>query len=64
MLVDMIRIRGTEETPKLVEKKVPSRQELGQILNAAALREKVPIILVARGEGRSRSWVTMTEAMG
>ena len=52
VLVGRIRIRGTEETPTLVEEKVPSQLELGRILNAAGLREKVAIMLVASGGGR------------
>lgn len=40
VLVGRIRIRGTEETPTLVEEKVPSQQELSRILNIAGLREK------------------------
>jgi hypothetical protein len=52
VLVGRIRIRGTEETPTLVEEKVPSQQELGRILNIAGLREKVAIMLIASGGGR------------
>ncbi len=52
VLVGRMRIRGTEETPTLVEESVPSQQELSQILNAAGLREKVAIMLVASGGGR------------
>lgn len=52
VLVGRMRIRGTEETPTLIEEKAPSQQELGQILKAAGLREKVAIMLVASGGGR------------
>jgi hypothetical protein len=52
VLVGRIRIRATRETLTLVEEKVPSQQELGRILNAAGLREKVAIMLVAAGGGR------------
>lgn len=52
VLVGRIRIRGTEETPTLVEEKVPSQQELGRILNIAGLREKVATMLIASGGGR------------
>jgi len=52
ILVGRIRIRGTEETPTLIEERVPSQQELGRILNLAGLREKVAIMLIASGGGR------------
>ncbi len=46
-LVGKIKIRGTEETPTLVDEQVPSQGDLNRILNAAPLREKVAIILMA-----------------
>ncbi len=52
LLVGRMRIRGTEETPTLVEEKVPSQQQQSRILNVAGLREKVAIMLVASGGER------------
>jgi hypothetical protein len=52
VLVGRMKIRGTEEAPTLIEKKVPSQEELGRILNVAGLREKVAVMLVAAGGGR------------
>ncbi len=51
-LVGKIRIRGTEETPTLVDEQVPTQGELNSILNAALLREKVAIIMIATMGGR------------
>ena len=51
-LVGRIRIRGTEETPTLVDEQVPTQGDLNRILNAALLREKVSIILIATMGGR------------
>ncbi|MDA4115816.1 MAG: site-specific integrase [Thaumarchaeota archaeon] len=51
-LVGKIRIRGTEATPTLVDEQVPTQGDLNRILNAAILREKVSIILIATMGGR------------
>ena len=51
-LVGKIRIRGTEATPTLVDEQVPTQADLNRILNAAILREKVSIILIATMGGR------------
>ena len=46
-LVGKIKVRGTEETPTLVDEQVPSQAELNSILNAATLRGKVAVVMVA-----------------
>ena len=51
-LVGEIKVDGVEEAPTLVNERIPSQQELNQILNAADLREKVAIMFIAACGGR------------